>query len=57
MANVRNMADRNGIVMLWQRGWSFRRIARVLGVHRDAVSRYVREAEAGAGQNRPPRPP
>jgi transposase len=46
MANVLKMATVQAIVGLWRQGWSFRRIARELGIHRDTVSRYV--AEAGA---------
>ena len=52
MANVLRMAKVQAIVGLWRQGWSFRRIARELGIHRDTVSRYVAET----GQNRPTRP-
>jgi transposase len=48
MANHLKMAKVSGILLLRERGWSFRRIARELGVHRDTVSRVVREAAAGA---------
>ena len=48
MANRLKMAKVNAILQLRERGWSFRRIARELGVHRDTVSRVVREAAAGA---------
>jgi len=48
MANRLKMAKVNAILQLRERGWSFRRIARELGVHRDTVSRVVREAVAGA---------
>ena len=48
MENVLKMAKVQAIVELWRQGWSFRRIARELGIHRDTVSRYVREAQAGA---------
>jgi transposase len=34
------------IVLLWRRGWSARRIARDLGVDRDAVRKYIRLAAA-----------
>jgi transposase-like protein len=46
MANVLKMAKVQAIVELWRQGRSFRRIARELGVHRDTVSRYVRETQA-----------
>ena len=48
MANRLKMAKVSGILLLRERGWSFRRIARELGVHRDTVSRVVRAAAAGA---------
>lgn len=51
MANQLKMADIQSIRSLRERGWSFRRIAKELGIHRDTVSRYVREAEGI--QNRP----
>lgn len=47
MAYVLKMAKRSAIVALWRRGWSFRRIADELGVHRDTVSKYVHEVLAG----------
>ncbi len=42
MANRLKMADIQAILLLKRRGWSDRRIARELGVHRETVSRYVR---------------
>jgi transposase len=48
MANRLTMAERYAILALWERGWSCRRIARQLGVHRETVSRYVRAAQAAA---------
>ena len=54
MANRLKMAKVNAIVQLRQRGWSFRRIARELGVHRETVARYVREAMAGANPAKVP---
>ena len=48
MANHLKMAQVHAIQVLRTRGWSFRRMARELGVHRDTVARYVRLAEAGA---------
>lgn len=44
MANLLKMAEQQAIVALIQRGWSQRRIARELGVHRETVGRYVRLA-------------
>jgi transposase len=46
--NRLTMAMIETIVSLHQRGWSNRRIARELGVDRDAVSRHVRRFRAGA---------
>lgn len=53
MANHLKMATVNAILTLWQRGWSFRRIARELGIHRDTVSRHVRLAERASSQSEP----
>jgi transposase len=47
MANVLKMADQAAIIGLWQRGWSQRRIARVTGIDRETVGRYVGLARAG----------
>ena len=46
MANLLKVAVVNAIVTLRQRGWSLRRIARELGIHRDTVARHVRLAQA-----------
>lgn len=55
MANLLKVALVNTIAALRQRGWSLRRIARELGVHRETVARHVRRAQAkeAAGQNQP----
>jgi hypothetical protein len=63
MANVLKMAKVQSIQTLHARGWSQRRIARELGIHRETVARYVQLAEGeprdgpvvaeGGGQNRP----
>ena len=63
MANQLKMAQVHSILTLHERGWSYRRIARALGVHRETVRRYVLLEQAGklvgsqpgvgAGQNRP----
>ncbi|MBM3300521.1 MAG: IS21 family transposase, partial [Deltaproteobacteria bacterium] len=44
MSNKLKMATANAIVVLWRRGWSYRRIARELGIHRETVRRYVKGA-------------
>jgi transposase len=51
MANYLKMADIQALQALRARGWSFRRIGRELGIHRDTVRRYVEEGQGG--QNRP----
>jgi len=60
MANHLKMADIQVIQALRVRGWSFRRIGRELGIHRETVAHHVRLAEAavnlpgsGDGENRP----
>ena len=47
MANQLTMAKVHSILTLHQRGWSNRRIARALGIHRKTVGRYVRLFEKG----------
>jgi len=42
MANILKMAQQHTILQLLQHGWSHRRIARELGVHRETVARYDR---------------
>ena len=65
MANQLKVATVHSILTLRERGWSYRRIARELGIHRDTVSRYVKlateEAEAGdslpgSGNSKPAKP-
>jgi transposase len=46
MANLLNMAQIESILSLRAQRWSFRRIARELGIHRDTVARRVRLAES-----------
>jgi transposase len=53
MANVLKMAKVHSIQTLHARGWSQRRIARALGVHRETVARYVQCAGSLDPQNRP----
>ena len=40
MANQLKMAIVHAVIGLLQRGWSYRRIARELGIHRETVARY-----------------
>ena len=63
MANRLKMAKVHSIQTLHARGWSQRRIARELGIHRETVARYVQfaiggqrdgpESPSAACQNRP----
>jgi IS30 family transposase len=54
MANQLNMADIDTILTLHRRDWSIRRIASVLGIHRDTVARHLRQAnQAGAPTGSP----
>jgi transposase len=46
MSNQLKMATIQTILSLRAQRWSFRRIARELGVHRDTVARYVRQSES-----------
>ena len=47
MANQLKMAVGHSILTLHKRGWSYRRIGRELGIHRDTARRYVQLAQAG----------
>ncbi|MFV1968452.1 MAG: IS21 family transposase [Pirellulaceae bacterium] len=49
MANQLKMAEIHAILTLRARGWSYRRIGRELGVHRETAARYVRLAKASSG--------
>jgi len=46
MANHIKVAMVSSILTLHRQGWSNRRIARELNVHRDTVARYIRQAES-----------
>lgn len=46
MANLLKMALIDSIQSLRAQRWSFRRIARELGIHRETVARYVRLAQS-----------
>jgi len=48
MANELKMANIQSILTLHERGWSSRRIARELGIHRDTVGRHLRLASENA---------
>jgi transposase len=48
MAHRVKVAVANAILVLAQRGWSFRRIAAELGIDRETVTRHVRAAERSA---------
>lgn len=50
MANQLRMAMVEAIIALLGRGWSYRRIARELGVHRETVARYARLRGAGSAK-------
>jgi transposase len=50
MSNRLRMATIQSILSLYEKRWSYRRIARALGIHRETVSRYVRlAAQAASG--------
>ncbi|MGE0759780.1 MAG: IS21 family transposase [Pirellulaceae bacterium] len=57
MSNQLKMPNIQAILSLRQQGWTFSRIARELGLHRETVARYVRlhskPAEAPAGSDDP----
>ena len=54
MANQLKMAQIHSILTLWSRHWSYRRIGRELGVHRETVKRYVElAAQGGSGESLP----
>ena len=54
MANRIKVAVSQTILTLHEQGWSFRRIARTLGIHRETVSRYVRGQMAKPASNPAP---
>src|SRR5690348_14556465 len=53
MSNLLHVAVIDTILSLHQRGWSQRRIARELGVHRETVARHLRQAPAAKPANAP----
>ena len=54
MANRIKVAVSSTILTLHEQGWSFRRIAQTLGIHRETVSRYVRGQVAQSASNPAP---
>ena len=57
MANQLKMADQQAIIALAGHGWSFRRIADELGVHRETVARYVKLSQEAPEPDVPPPEP
>jgi transposase len=56
MANQLRMAQVHAIQVLRDQGWSRRRIARELGIHRDTVGRYLRRGRDGPSPDTPSPP-
>lgn len=54
MANQLSVAEAHSILTLYERGWSCRRIARELGVDRETVGKYVKQARAGEEESSKP---
>jgi len=54
MANQLKMADQQAIIALAGHGWSFRRIADELGIHRETVARYVKLSREAPEPDVPP---
>lgn len=50
MANRLKMAKIDAILVLHQRKWSIRRIAKELGIHRDTVARHIQNSEGSSKQ-------
>lgn len=50
MANQLKMAMVQAIIGLLEQGWSHRRIARELGIHRETVARYDRLRRTSASK-------
>lgn len=53
MANQLRMAQVHAIQVLRDQGWSQRRIARELGIHRDTVAHHLRRGRAGPSPDTP----
>lgn len=51
--NQLNVAKQNAIIALAAKGWSYRRIARELGIHRETVARYVRLGAQAGEESKP----
>jgi len=56
MPNRLKMSKVKTILTLREQGWSFVRIARELGIHRETVARYVRLIQNRQKGSRSPRP-
>ncbi len=56
MANILRMAKVQAIIGLLEKGWSYRRIARELGIHRQTVARYDRLRKAEQPKSSIPTP-
>lgn len=54
MSNRLKPVQVDAIRLLWERGWSRRRIARELGVNRETVNRYVHQWTTSAANADPP---
>jgi len=57
MANELQMAEVQAVIALYRRGWSYRRIAKELGVHRETVARHVALAAADGSKPATQAPP
>ena len=53
MATQLKIAKVKAILALRERAWSYRRIARELGVHRDTVVKYIRRGPMGPNPANP----
>lgn len=53
MANLLTMASIDIILSLHRRKWPIRRIAKELGIHRDTVARYIKQARAAGMLDEP----
>jgi transposase len=60
MANQLKMAKVNSVLRLHSQGWSHRRIAAHLGIHRETVGRYLAgfsgDADAAGGESENSKP-
>ena len=54
MSNQLSMVMQKAVVALVEKGWSYRRIARELGIHRETVSRYAMLSKCQEETAKPP---